>query len=77
MRGLWFIGIGLFFLAQKRDFRWFGLVLVTFSYVLFPLTGFYGVLPVSLMNGFFMALIFAVWWLDLRIRTDRDHRLTD
>jgi hypothetical protein len=64
----WMAGIGLFFLAQNRELRWIGMVLIAITYTIAPLSqyGFY--LPIIGLYGVLMALVFIGWALDLRRR---------
>jgi hypothetical protein len=75
----WLSGIALFFLAQNRDLRWLGLVLISTTYAIAPLAqyGFY--LPIIGLYGALIAIVFIGWALDLRHRGrgQGDHRLAE
>jgi hypothetical protein len=73
----WPAGMALFFLAQPRDLRWSGLLLISISFAIPNLVAYSFIQEVPFMFGGMIALVFAAWILDLRNRIRGDHRLAE
>jgi hypothetical protein len=68
-RLVWALGVSLFFLFQSRDVRWTGLLLVGVNYI-YPSVIFYrSSIPILLMWLAIVALVPAIWVLDVRNRS--------
>lgn len=73
---VWSAGMALFFLLQRRDTRWFGLLLVVGTYV-YPYLEVYPGSPVMMaIWSSLLAVVLSSWGIDLLNRR-RDHRMVE